>query len=77
MLLEGLFLRSAGRNSEEAKLHKDTQLGSLQTLLLKVQLHDLRRKLPNLLEPGNLFVKLEARGGREVELIQRFNKDSG
>lgn len=65
------------RNSEEAKLHKDTQLGSLQTLAWKVQLHDLGRKLPNLLEPGSLFVKLEARRGREVELIQRFNKDSG
>lgn len=64
------------RNSEEAKLRKDTQLGSLQTLVWKVQLRDLGRKLPNLLEPGNLFLKMEARS-REIELIQRFDKDSG
>lgn len=65
------------RNSEEAKLCKDTQLGSLQILAWKVQLRDLGRKLPNLLESGNLFVKMEARRGKEVELIQRFDKDSG
>lgn len=64
------------RNSEEAKLRKDTQLGSLQTLAWKVQLCDLERKLPNLLEPGNLFLKMEARS-REIELIPRFDKDSG
>lgn len=47
LVLHASFLHSR-RNSEAAKLHNDTQLGSLQTLPLKVRLCALGGSYPSL-----------------------------